>query len=147
MDSDGSTQIVFNTISNFNICDVETLDKFLDPEPSPTTYSQPPFQPIVSQLPNEISPSPFSHTDATPIFSPMSTNQPDAPSPMNDNQLEHELDNFITQQQNLHDITNAFTIHQLNHSASTSESSIHSVHIAPTRAHKRCSVRCFRVFK
>ena len=66
----------------------------------------------------------------------MSSNQPDAPSPMTDNQLEHELDIFITQRKHPHDTNNAISIHQLTYSASSIESSIHSVHIAPTRAHR-----------
>ena len=41
---------------------------------------------------------------------------------MTDNQLEHELDHFITQQQRLLDTSNILAIHQLTHSASTSES-------------------------
>ena len=66
----------------------------------------------------------------------MLSNQPDAHRQMTDNQLEHELDSFITQQQHLHDTNNAITIHQLTHSASTSETSTHSVNIAPTRAQR-----------
>ena len=64
----------------------------------------------------------------------MLSNQPDAPGPMTDNQLEHKLDNFITEQQHLNDTNNKLTIHQLTHSASTSVSSTDSVPIALTRA-------------
>ena len=66
----------------------------------------------------------------------MSSDQPDPPSPMTDNQLERELDIFLTQQQHHHNTTNALTTHQLLHSASTSESSINSTNTAPTSAHK-----------
>ena len=55
---------------------------------------------------------------------------------MADNQLDHELEIFITQQQHLHNTTIALTIHQLTLSTSTSESSIHSTNTAPTRAHR-----------
>ena len=110
MDSDDSTQTILNTISNLIISDVETPDKFLDSETSPTNFSQPPFQPIVSQLPHEPSTFPSSYTDATLIFSPMSSNQSNAPGPMTNNQLELELDNFITQQQHLHNTNNVLKI-------------------------------------
>ena len=135
MDSDDSTKTVINTISNFNNSDRENPDEFLDSEPSPTSFSQPLFQPIASHLPDKTSPSPSSYTDAAPIFSPMSSKQPDAASPMTDNQLKLELDNFITQQ-HLHGTNNALTIHQLTHSTSTSKCSTHSVDIAPTKAHR-----------
>ena len=90
MDSSDSTQTVFNTISNYKNSDVETPDEYLDSGPSRTNFSPPHFQPIASQLHDETSPS--SYTDATPILSPLSSNQPDKPSPMTDNQLEHKLD-------------------------------------------------------
>ena len=50
------------------ISDVETPNEILDSEPSPTNFSQPPFQPITPLIPVEPSLSPSSHTDATPIF-------------------------------------------------------------------------------
>ena len=115
---------------------MEIPDELLDSKPSPTNFSQPPFQPINSRISNETSPSPSSYTDPTPILSPMSSTHPDAPSPMTDNQLDLELNNFITQQKHLHNTNNALTTHQLTHSASTSESSTHSVHIASTRAQR-----------
>ena len=136
MDSDKPIHTFFYTLSNFNHSDVETSDGFLDSEPSPTNFSQPPFEPIVSQLPDETSPSRSSYTDATPILSATSSNQPDAPIPLTDNQLEHEQNNFIAQQQHFHDTNNAITIHQLTHLASTSESLTYSVHIAPKRAQR-----------
>ena len=136
MNSDDSTQTTFKARSNFDISDIETSDELPDSEPSPTSFSQPPFQPIASQLPDETSPSPSSYPNATPILSPKPSKQPDAPSLMTDNQLEHELYNIITQQQHLHGTNNALTIHQLTHLVSTSESSTHSFHIARTRVHR-----------
>ena len=137
MYSDDSTKTVIISISNFKSSDRENPDEFLDSEHSPTSFSQPLFQPIASQLPDETSPSPSSYTDAALFLSPMSSKQPDAASPMTDNQLKHELDIFITQH-HLHGPNNAFalTIHQLTHSASTSKCSTHSVHIAPTGANR-----------
>ena len=61
---------------------MEIPDELLDSKPSPTNFSQPPFQPINSRISNETSPSPSSYTDPTPILSPMSSTHPDAPSPM-----------------------------------------------------------------
>ena len=51
----------------------------------------------------------------------MSSNQPDAPIPVTE-ELEHEVDNFITLLQQLLK-SNILNIHQLSHSISTSESS------------------------
>ena len=65
------------------------------------------------------------------LASPMSSNQPDPPKLMTDNQLDHELDIFITQQQHLHNTTIALTTHQLTQFTSTSESLK-----PPTRAHR-----------
>ena len=66
----------------------------------------------------------------------MSSDLPDATSTMTHNQLEHELDKFITQEYQLHHTNKVLTIHQLTYSASISEPSIHSVHVATTRAHR-----------
>ena len=66
---------------------------------------------------NETSPFPFPNTDATTILSAMSSNRPDAPGPMTENQLDKELDNFTKQQQYHHGTNNALTIHQLAHAA------------------------------
>ena len=59
---------VYNTISQFNNSDIETPDKFDNSEPSPSAFSQPPFQPIQSQVKIEPSspPSPISYV--TPVF-------------------------------------------------------------------------------
>ena len=91
MDSDEATQIVFIAFFNFNKSKIETPSEFFDSENSPSTFSQPLFQPTTSQLPSESS----SYTDVTPILSPMSGDQTDATSTLTDNQLGHELDKFI----------------------------------------------------
>ena len=109
------------------------LDDFLDSESSTINFSEPPFQPFTSQFPNKHSPAPSSYTDATPIIYPICSDQPDPFSPMTDNQLEHELDNFITLQQHIHN-TNTLTIHQPTRSTSASESSIQSAEAEATIA-------------
>ena len=51
MESDNnSNTTVYNTISQFNNSDIETTGEFANSEPSPPTFSQPPFQHIHSQL-------------------------------------------------------------------------------------------------
>ena len=50
MDSDANPDItVVHTISQFDNSDIETPDKFTSSEPSPSTFSQPPFRPIHSK--------------------------------------------------------------------------------------------------
>ena len=94
----------------FNISDIETPDEFIDSEPSHTNFSQPLFQPIIPPIPDEPYPSSSSHTnDTLPILSPLSSNEHVASSPTKDIQLEHNLDNFITNQQQIHDTNNSFT--------------------------------------
>ena len=127
---------LFLTFSTCIKSEVEKPDEFLDSEPSPTNFSQPVFQPITPTTPVENSISTSLLTDVNPILSPLWSNAPDVPSPIKDDQLELDLDNFIIHQQQIHNTTNSLTIHQLTHSASTSEPSIPSVHVAPTRAQK-----------
>ena len=70
MESDtNSNRTVYNTISQFNNSDIETPDKFANSEPSPSLFSQLPFQPIHSQDKTETPspPSPISYV--TPIYS------------------------------------------------------------------------------
>ena len=68
MDSDNiSTNTVFHTISHFNNSGIETPDELVDSEPSPSTFSQRPFQPIHTQIADEPSSAPPSDTEATPI--------------------------------------------------------------------------------
>ena len=59
MDSDANfTTLVYNTISQYNISDIETPDEFADSEPSPSTFCQPPFPPLKTQTPMN-NPQPF----------------------------------------------------------------------------------------
>ena len=111
MDLDNTlSKTVFHTLSQFNNSDIETPDEFADYEPSPSTFSQPPFQPIDTQIPKPFS-APSSCTDATPIYSPMTSDPPDHSSPV-DTELENELEKFITLQQQLQH-PNTLTIHHL----------------------------------
>ena len=51
MHSDDSIQTVFDTNNNVTNPAIDTLDEFLDTEPSPNNQSQPPFAPITSPHP------------------------------------------------------------------------------------------------
>ena len=101
MVSDDSTRTIFNTISQFKNSDIDTPDEFQNSEPSPSTFSQPPFHPIHHQHPDETSSAPSSYTDATPTLSPTTSDQPDTPSPVTE-ALQNELNNFITLKQHHH---------------------------------------------
>ena len=60
MESDtNSNTTVYNTISQFNNSDIETPDELANSEPSPSTFSQPPFQPFHSQVKIEPLPLPL----------------------------------------------------------------------------------------
>ena len=112
MESDtNSNTTVYNTISQFNNSDIETPDEFANSEPSPSIFSQRPFQPLHSQVKIEplSPPSPISHV--TPIYSPLTSESSDNYDQDN-TQISHELDNFITIQQQLQH-PQALTIHQL----------------------------------
>ena len=100
MDSDdNSTHTVFHTISQFNHSDFETPDEFENSEPSPYTFSQPPFRQLNTPTPDEPSSAPSSCTDATPsLYSTSSEGPEPLASPVNE-ELENELENFITLQQ------------------------------------------------
>ena len=94
---DNFTHTVFHTISQFKNSDIET-DEFQNSEPSSFTFWQPPPPSVHStpQLPMNL-PQPFLPTATQPqlILSPMTSDHPDPPSPVNE-ELENELDNFIT---------------------------------------------------
>ena len=111
MDSDYSTNTVFNTISQFKNSDFDTTVDFQNSAPTPSTFSQPPFQPIQTQTLKENYPAPSSFTNSTSTFSPMTSDQPDPSSPLTED-LEHEVDNFITLQQQLQN-DNTLTIRNL----------------------------------
>ena len=59
MDSDSNSDItVFNTISQFSNSDIEIPDELAKSEPSSSTFSQPPFDPLTPN-PQMIPPVPF----------------------------------------------------------------------------------------
>ena len=97
MDSNDSTQTALNTNSHLNNPSVDAPTQFLDAEPSPNTFSQPPLQPITPPpIVNSISKS--SHNDATPIFA-LFSNATVVPIPVTDDQLD--LDFFNINQQHV----------------------------------------------
>ena len=96
MESDtNSNTTVYNTISQFNNSDIETPAEFANSEPSPPTFSQPPFQPIHSQDNTEPLSPPSPILYVAPTFSPL-TSEPTDNNDENRTQISHELDNFIT---------------------------------------------------
>ena len=99
MDSDTNSKIkVFHTIPQLKNSDLETPDEFDNSEPSPSTFSQPPFQPIHYQAINE-SPSTPSHiSQVTPTYSPFTNERSNNSSP-DDTQISYEINNLITPQQ------------------------------------------------
>ena len=104
MESDtNSNTTIYNTISQFNNSDTETHEEFANSQPSTSQFSQPPFQPIHSQVKIEPSspPSPPSHPSpisyVTPIYSPL-TSEPSDNNDKDHTQISHEFDNFITPQ-------------------------------------------------
>ena len=111
MDSDANSDItVFHTISQFNNSDIETPDEFANSEPSPPTFSQPPFRPIHSQSTND-SPSSISHiSQATPTYSPFTNERSNNNSPET-TQISYELNILITLQQQIQH-PHTLTIHQ-----------------------------------
>ena len=125
MNSDTNSHIsVLYSISQLNNPNIETPDEFADSEPSPSNnfhnpsnFSQPPFQPILSNNPDPITPTPSYASQVTPTYSSYQSDQsshsPDTP------RISPELDNFITlQQQSYH--LNTPTINQI---SSTTDSS------------------------
>ena len=111
MDSDANSHItVLHTISQFDNSDLETPGKLANSEPSPSTFSQPPFQSIHSQAKSE-SPSTLSHiSQVTPTYPPFTNERSNNNSP-DDTQLSYELKNPITRQQQLQH-PQTLTIHQ-----------------------------------
>ena len=122
MESDtNSNTTVYNTISQFNNSDIETPDEFDNSEPIPSTFSQTPFQPrhfqvkIVPSSP----PSPISYI--TPTYFPLTSEQSDN-NDQDNTQISHELDNFMTKQQQVQH-PQTLTIHQLSQSITSSNPS------------------------
>ena len=122
MDSDtNSNTTVYNTISQFNNSDLETPNEFDNSKPSPSTFSQPPFQPLHSQIKFEPPSFPSFISNVTPTFSPLTSEHSDKNSSLI-TQISQELDNFITLQRQLQ-YPQTLTIHQLSQSIITSNSS------------------------
>ena len=105
MESDtNSTTTVYNTISLFNNSDIETPDIFAKSEPTPPTFSQPPFQPILSQVKIERPSPPSSISNMTAIYSPL-TSEPSDNNDSENMQISHELDNLQQQLQHPQTLT------------------------------------------
>ena len=135
MDSDdNSTHTAYHTISHFNNSDIETPDEFENSKPSLSTFWQPPFRPLHTPTPDETYPDPFSYTDATPILSPMTSDPHDLHRPV-DEELENELDNFITLEQQVQK-PNTLTIHHLSQTITSSVSSNLASTTKETRVHR-----------
>ena len=119
MDSDtNSNTTVYNTISQFNNSDLVTPDEFDSSEPSPSTFSQFPFQPLPSQIKIEPPSTPSFISNVTPQYSPLTSNLSDNNSSAH-MQKTHELENFITLQQQLQH-PQTLPIHQLSQSVKSS---------------------------
>ena len=118
MNSDTNSHIsILYSISQLNNPNIETPDEFADSEPSPSNnfhnpsnFSQPPFQPILSNNPDPITPTPSYASQVTPTYSSYQSDQsshsPDTP------RISPELDNFITLQQQPYHL-NTPTINQI----------------------------------
>ena len=116
-----SNKTLYNAISQFKNSDIEIPDEFVNSEPSTSTFSQPPSQPIHSQVKIEPSSPPSPISNVTPIYSPL-TSEPSNNNDSESTQISHELDNFITLQQQLQH-PQTLTIHQLSQSVISSNSS------------------------
>ena len=90
-----SNTTVNNTFSQFNNSDLEIPDEFDNSEAIPSTFSQPPFQPLHSQIKFEPPSLPSSISNVTPTFSPLTSEHSDNNSSVI-TQISQELDNFIT---------------------------------------------------
>ena len=84
-------------------------------------FSAPSFPSIISQalVVTLSSNSSSYYTKATPLLSPLSNPLEDTPSPITDDQVEHDSDNF-KQQPNIHKINSPISIHRLTQFASES---------------------------
>ena len=122
MNSDTNLNItVYRTISQFENFDQKTSDEFDNSEPSPSTFSQPPFEPMHSQT-RIASPSTPSHiSNVTPTYSLFTSEHSNNSSP-DDTQISYELSILITLQQHLQH-PQTLTINHLTSSISTSNTS------------------------
>ena len=120
MDSDANSDItVFNTISQFDNSDLETPDKFANSEPSPSIFSQPPFEPSTPK--HKLTPplSTISHiSQVTPTYSPFTNIRSNNHSPDN-TQISYQLNNIITLQQQMQN-PHTLTVYQLSSTLTSS---------------------------
>ena len=157
LNSDTNSQIsVLYSISQLNNPNIETPDEFADSEPSPSNnfhnpshFSQPPFQPILSNNPDPITPTPSYASQVTPTYSSYHSDQssPDTP------RISPELDNFITLQQQPYHL-NTPTINQISSTTNSSNpptpSSNYTESLAPSSTSTESSLntnRAYRTFK
>ena len=157
MNSDTNSQIsVLYSISQLNNPNIETPDEFADSEPfpsnnfhNPSHFSQPPFQPILSNNPDPITPTPSYASQVTPTYSSYHSDQssPDTP------RISPELDNFITLQQQPYHL-NTPTINQISSTTNSSNpptpSSNYTESLAPSSTSTESSLntnRAYRTFK
>ena len=159
MNSDTNSHIsVLYSISQLNNPNIETPDEFADSEPSPSNnfhnpsnFSQPPFQPILSNNPDPITPTPSYASQVTPTYSSYQSDQsshsPDTP------RISSELDNFITLQQQPYHL-NTPTINQISSTTISSNpptpSSNYTESLTPSSTSTISSLntnRAYRTFK
>ena len=134
MDSDDdSTNTVFHTISQLNNSDIDTPDELQNSEPSPSLFSQPlPSAPHHNPRLNFPSSFLFYRRSPNPLPNDQRSTRPS--SPVNE-ELEYELDIFVTSQQQLPN-TDTLTIHHLSQPISSSKSSNSASTVEETRAHR-----------
>ena len=89
--------------------------------PAKSTFSQLPFQPLHSQVKTEPPSPPASISHVTPTYSPLNSESSDN-NDQDHTQISHELDNFITLQQQLQH-PQTLTIHQHSRSITSSNPS------------------------
>ena len=159
MNSDTNSHVsVLYSISQLNNPNIETPDEFADSEPSPSNnfhnpsnFSQPPFQPILSNNPDPITPTPSYASQVTPTYSSyhsdQSSHSPDIP------RISPELDNFITLQQQPYHL-NTPTINQISSTTNSSNpptpSSNYTESLTPSSTSTISSLntnRAYRTFK
>ena len=157
MNSDTNSHIsVLYSISQLNNPNIETPDEFADSEPSPSNnfhnssnFSQPPFQPILPNNPDPITPTPSYASQVTPTYSSYHSDQssPDTP------RISPELDNFITLQQQPYHL-NTPTINQISSTTNSSNpptpSSNYTESLTPSSTSTISSLntnRAYRTFK
>ena len=159
MNSDTNSQIsVLYSISQLNNPNIDTPDEFADSEPSPSNnfhnpsnFSQPPFQPILSNNTDPITPTPSYASQVTPTYSSyhsdQSSHSPDTP------RISPELDNFITLQQQPYHL-NTPTINQISSTTNSSNpptpSSNYTESLTPSSTSTISSLntnRAYRTFK